>query len=61
MPDGDGLRLAVGIGVLLQAATAITEVRTIRLRCMTALNRDERSPTRRSAVGFSSVVWLGLD
>ena len=47
MPDGDGLGLAVGIGVLLQAATAITAVRTIRLRCMTALNRDGRSPTRR--------------
>ena len=29
VPDGDGLGLAVGIGVLLQAATAITAARTI--------------------------------
>jgi hypothetical protein len=61
MPDGVGFGLAVGIGVLLQAATAITAARAIRLRFMKALNRDERSPARRSAVGLSSAVWAGSD
>src|SRR6476646_5136322 len=49
VPNGDGVEFRLGIGVLLQAATAISAVRTIRLRRMTAFNRDERSPTRRSA------------